>query len=391
MNRELLNIIDSIGRDKGIGKETLIQAVEAALISAFRKSPGGSEDATIRIDRTTGEIKIFQGEKEIVHHDFGRIAAQTAKQVIIQRIREAERESVYEEFKKKIGEIANGVVHRIERGNIIVDLGKTEAIIPRREQSRKETYNQGSRVRAYILEVKKTAREPQIVLSRRHSLLVKKLFELEVPEIYEKVVEIKAVSREPGERTKIAVSSNDEKVDPVGACVGMRGQRVKNVIRELRGEKIDIVRWSSEIGTYITSALSPAEIISINMDKDEKKVDVIVGDDQLSLAIGKGGQNVRLAAKLTGWKINIKGQIEQISLTALPGVGVKTEKTLIEAGYKNVEAIIRADSASSLAKVKGIGKKTAEKIYQAAKELSESKKSATRKQKNKNTKGSEKI
>ena len=369
MNGEFLNIIDSIGRDKGIDKETLMQAVEAALLSAFRKSSGASEDASICIDRTSGEIKIFRGKKEIVHHDFGRIAAQTAKQVIIQRIREAERESIYDEFKKKTGEIANGVVHRIERGNIIVDLGKTEAIIPRREQSRKETYNRGDRARAYILDVKKTAREPQIVLSRRHSSLVKKLFELEVPEIYEKVVEIKAISREPGERSKIAVSSNDEKVDPVGACVGMRGQRVKDVIRELRGEKIDIVRWSSDVGTYVTSALSPAEIISVTLDRDGKKADVIVGDDQLSLAIGKRGQNVRLAAKLTGWKINIKGQTEQISLTTLPGVGAKTEKALIEAGYKNIETIARTDLVS-LAKTKGIGKKTAEKIYQAAKKIS---------------------
>ncbi len=384
MNGEFLNIIDSIGRDKGIDKETLMQAVEAALLSAFRKSSGGAEDASISIDRTSGEIKIFRGKKEVVHHDFGRIAAQTAKQVIIQRIREAERESIYDEFKKKIGEITNGVVHRLERGNIIVDLGKTEAIIPRREQSRKENYNRGDRVRAYIMDVKKTAREPQIVLSRRHSSLVKKLFELEVPEIYEKVVEIKAVSREPGERSKIAVSSNDEKVDPVGACVGMRGQRVKDVIRELRGEKIDIVRWSSDIGTYVTSALSPAEIISVTLDKDAKKADVIVGDDQLSLAIGKRGQNVRLAAKLTGWKINIKGQTEQISLTTLPGVGAKTEKVLIEAGYKNIGTIARTDLAS-LAKTKGIGKKTAEKIYQAAKKISSEGKRKTEEVKKKKT------
>jgi len=384
MNGEFLNIIDSIGRDKGIDKETLMQAVEAALLSAFRKSSGASEDASISIDRISGEIKIFRGEKQIVHHDFGRIAAQTAKQVIIQRIREAERESIYDEFKRKIGEITNGVVHRIERGNIIVDLGKTEAIIPRREQSRKETYNRGDRVRAYIMDVKKTAREPQIVLSRRHSSLVKKLFELEVPEIYEKVVEIKAISREPGERSKIAVSSNDEKVDPVGACVGMRGQRVKDVIRELRGEKIDIVRWSSDIGTYVTSALSPAEIISVTLDSDGKKAEVIVGDDQLSLAIGKRGQNVRLAAKLTGWKINIKGQTEQISLTTLPGVGVKTEKVLIEAGYKNIETIARTDLAS-LVKTKGIGKKTAEKIYQAAKKISSEGKRKTEEAKKRKT------
>ena len=380
MNGELLDIIDSIERDKGIDREILIQAVEAALLSAFRKSSGQIDDVTIHIDRNSGAIKILRGKKEITKRSFGRIAAQTARQVIIQRIREAERESIYDEFKKKVGEIVNGSVHHFERGNIIVNLGKTEAILPRREQFTKEKYHQRDRIRAYILEVKKSNRGPQIILSRTHPLFIKELFELEVPEIYEKVVKVRSVSREAGERTKIAVYSTDEKVDPVGACVGMRGQRVKNVIREVGDEKIDIIRWSSDIKTYVTNALSPAEISNIKVNEDEHSVQVIVADDQLSLAIGKRGQNVRLAAKLTGWKIDIKGQIEVIPLSSLKGVGPKTEKVLAEAGYKNVEQIIKSDMAK-LSKIKGIGKKTAEKIYQNARKISKEKEIAGKVQK----------
>jgi N utilization substance protein A len=370
MNGELLGIIDSIERDKGIDRETLIQAVEAALLSAFRKSTGEVKNITINIERNSGAIKIFRGRKEIKKRSFGRIAAQTAKQVIIQRIREAERESIYDEFKKKVGGIVNGTVHRFERGDIIVNLGKTEAILPKREQCRKERYRQGDRIRSYILEVKKSNRGPQIILSRSYPLFIKELFELEVPEIYEKVIEVKSVCREAGDRTKIAVRSTDEKVDPVGACVGVRGQRVKNVIREIGEEKIDIVRWSDDIKTYITNALSPAEILSIKINKDEQKAEVLVNDDQLSLAIGKRGQNVRLAAKLTGWKIDIRGQAEIIPLSSLEGVGPKTEKALIEAGYKTLRDVVKSDLAN-LRKIKGIGKKTAEKIYQSAKKLTE--------------------
>ena len=369
MNGELLGIIDSIERDKGIDREMLIQTVEAALLSAFRKSNDDIEEVSIKIDRVSGAIKIMRGKKEISKRSFGRIAAQTARQVIVQRIREAERESIHQEFKSKIGEIVNGTVHHFERGNIVVDLGKTEAVLLKREQIGKERYRQGDRVRAYILEVKKSNRGPQIVLSRIHPFFIKELFELEVPEIYEKVVEVKSVSREAGERTKIAVFSSDEKVDPVGACVGVRGQRVKNVIREIGDEKVDIVRWSSDIQSYITNALSPAEISTIKIDKDKHSCEVIVADDQLSLAIGKRGQNVRLAAKLTGWRIDIRGRSQGIALSSLTGVGPKTEKILVEAGYKSVTEIIRA-GAAELSKAKGIGEKTALKIYQSAKKAS---------------------
>lgn len=366
MNGELLSIIDNIEREKGIDRETLIQAVEAALLSASRKTLGRIEDLSIHIDRKTGSIKIFRGKKRITDHDFGRIAAQTAKQVIIQKIREAERETVYNEFKNRIGEVVSGTVHRFERNNIIVDLGKTEGFLPQSEQSPREQYKQGYRIRAYILDVRKGTRACQVILSRTHPQLVKKLFELEVPEIYEGVVEVKSVTREPGDRTKIAVVSNDEKVDSVGACVGMKGQRVKEIVRELWGEKIDIVRWNQDIRTYITNALSPAEVISIAIDDGEKRAEVMVSDEQLSLAIGKRGQNVRLAAKLTGWRIDIKSITGLIPVASLVGVGPKRADILAEAGYTTVSNLVKSNP-EQIAKLPGIGPKIAKQIYQSAK------------------------
>ena len=399
MNGEILAIIDSIEREKNIPKEVLFEAIESALLSAAKKILGKHrEDITVKIDRETGNIKVAGGKKEIGSGDFGRIAAQTAKQVIIQKIREAERGVIFDDYNERIGKIITGAVHRFERGAVVVDLGKTEAILPRSQQSPSERYKQGDRIRAYILEVTKTSHGPQIFLSRSSAEFVKKLFELEVPEISENIVEIKAISREAGERTKIAVHSKEEKIDPVGACVGMRGARVKDIVKELHGEKIDIVRWKDDTVEYLKAALSPAEISATKIDKEKKTIDVIVKEDQLSIAIGKHGQNVRLASKLIGWELNIRQKEEEkkekkktkkpekpapeeakkeeepkkkpVKIKKLPGVGKKAENTLIQAGLDTIEKIARAD-IKDLLKLEGIGKKTAEKIIASAKERTE--------------------
>lgn len=403
-NEELLNVLEHIEREKGVDKEILFQAIESALASAARKIIGNKEaEVTATIDRQTGAIKIVSEGKEIKSAEFGRIAAQTAKQVIIQKIREAEREIISDEFSKRVGMITSGSVHRFEKGDIIIDLGKTEAILPRSQQCPGERYKQGDRIRAYIMEVNKTAHGPQVMLSRSDASFVRKLFEIEVPEITEGVVEVRAIAREAGDRTKIAVWSKDEKVDPVGACVGMRGARVKDIVRELHGERVDIVRWSDDIKEYVKGALNPAEIMEIKVDKANKKISVIVPDDQLSIGIGKHGQNVRLASKLIGWEIDISskgGKAEAIkalggeaeaapqeaaegapeaeapqaegltgfaALTVIEGVGQKTAKVLIEAGYDTVEKISQL-TVEDLTKLPGIGQKTAEKIIASAKE-----------------------
>ena len=395
MNAEFLTILENIQREKGIEKEILFQAVESALVSAARKVIGKkTDDVSVKIDRTTGQIKVYSGATEIESGDFGRIAAQTAKQVIIQKIREAERDVIYEEFYQKIGAIISGSVHRFERGDIVIDLGKVEAILPRNQQCRKESYRQGDRIRVYILDVKKTPRGPQIITSRTHPGLIKRLFELEVPEISEGIVEIKSIYREAGERTKIAVDSKNDKVDAVGACVGMRGQRVKNVVKEIYGERLDIVRWSSDIKEYAKASLSPAEVSKINVDKERKLLEVIVNDDQLSLAIGKHGQNVRIASKLIGWDIDVRSvkKLKEIngkekkekkekkpvktkkiakdkktSVADLDGVGKKTYTLLTAAGMDSIEKIAQAE-LKGLTGISGIGKKTAEKILKSAKE-----------------------
>ena len=272
MNQELLAILDSIERDRGIKKEILIKAVEAALISAARKKLGKYVmDIKAEFDQTTGDFKVFGPDGKELSEDFGRISAQTAKQVIIQKIREAERDVVFDEYQHKVNDIASGSVDRFEKGLIIVDMGRTEAVLPRREVPQNEEYRQGDRIKALILEVKKTPKGPEILLSRTAPGLVKRLFELEVPEIYEGIVDIRSVSREAGDRSKIAVYSKDDKVDPVGACVGMRGQRVKNIVRELSGEKIDIIRWSIDTAEFISASLSPAEIASVKLNEAEKR------------------------------------------------------------------------------------------------------------------------
>jgi len=375
MNGEILSALNYIVEEKGIQRETLIQAVETALASAVRKALGLSKESKIiaRLDTKSGEIKYFLEGKEIDSTPFSRIAAQTAKQVIIQKIREAEKGMIFSEFEGKKGEIVNGLVHRIEKGNLIIDLGKAEGIIFRREQSKKEEFKQGDSIKALCLEVRKTGQGPQVILSRAHPDFVRKLFEMEVPEIYEKIVEIKAISREPGERTKIAVWSNDEKVDPVGACVGVKGARVKNIVKELQGEKIDIIRWNPDLAEFVKSALAPAQLEEVRINEKEKKIQVIVSDEQLSIAIGKKGQNVRLACKLVGWDIDVRTRIQlaaekKLTLRDIKGVGPKTAKLLEEAGLTDLKQLANS-TPEELTKIKGIGKTTAQKIIEGARAL----------------------
>lgn len=336
----LNHIIDQVVKDKGIDRAILVEALESAVLSAANKKYRNTRELEAHYNDEMGEVELFEfvtvveevvdSYKEIDIEEareidpdveegdslgmkmdasgFSRIAAQTAKQVIIQRVREAEREGVYNEFKDRVGELVNGIVRRYERGDLIVDLGRAEALLPHREQVPRENYRQGDRVRSYISEVKLSPKGPQIILSRTHPGVVAALFHFEVPEVAEGIVEIKAVAREPGSRAKIAVVSHDSDVDPVGACVGMRGSRVQNVVSELRGEKIDIIPWTPDIARFACAALAPAEVSRVYVDNQELALEVIVPDDQLSLAIGKKGQNVRLAAKLTGWKIDIKSE-----------------------------------------------------------------------------------
>ena len=337
MNRELISVIDELGRSKGIEKSRVIGAIEAALLMAAKKRLGQTENIQVEINAKTGEIAIVS-KKTIVEtitnpkteislqearqldseaevgdeigsliemNDLGRIAAQTAKQVIFQKVREAEWEAVQKEYSTRQGDLVNGILLGMERRNYLVDLGRTEAVLPVQEQIPRETYRRGDRVKAMLLEVRRTPKDVQVILTRSHPQFVAKLFELEVPEVLEKIVEIKAIVREAGDRTKIAVTSREKAVDPVGACVGIKGSRVQAVVRELRGEKIDIITWTSDPRVFIAAALNPASIEKIGIDEEKKSALVVVGDSQLSLAIGKNGQNVRLAARLTGWKIDI--------------------------------------------------------------------------------------
>ena len=393
MNGELLAVLEHMEREKGIKKDILIDAVEQALASAVRKiadiKPG--IEVKVTLDRETGKLKAFAGEEEIRSEGLGRIAASTAKQVIIQKIREAEKDVVFNEFNAKVGEIISGTLYRFEKGNIIVDLmGKAEGVLSKRDQIPGEEFHQGQRISAYLTEVKRESRGAQIILSRSHPNFVKKIFEREVPEIYEGVVEIRSISRSAGERTKIAVWSKDEKIDSVGSCVGMRGARVKNIVNELHGERIDIVRYSEDAHAYISASLSPAEIAEIKLDKENKKALVIVNPDQLSLAIGKHGQNVRLASKLTGWDLDIrtkeiilvKEQAKEeavvqkaeelrpqgLSLDELSGVGEKTKAALIEQGFADVQSVA-GSTLEALVEVKGIGKAKAKKLIEEAKKL----------------------
>jgi len=340
MNHEFLEALYALEKEKGISIEILLEAIEAAIFSAYKRNFGTSQNARVHINRESGDFQIFSQrtvvekvedprlqisleeaqkidiryqpgevvETEITPKNFGRIAAQTAKQVVMQRIREAERNLVYDEYANREGDIVTGVVQRMEQKNVYLELGKTEAVLTPGEQMPGETYRQGSRIKAYILEVKKTTKGPQIMVSRTHPGLLKRLLELEVPELSEGTIELKSISREAGYRSKIAVYSKDENVDPVGACVGPRGVRIQNIVIELNGEKIDVIKWNADYSKYLAAALSPAKVIAVEIWEQEKIARVIVPDYQLSLAIGKEGQNARLAAKLTGWKIDIKSE-----------------------------------------------------------------------------------
>nr|MBI3613458.1 transcription termination/antitermination protein NusA [Nitrospirota bacterium] len=370
--RDVIAQIDQMGREKGIDKAKVIGAVEAALQTAAKKRFGQSENIQVQIDPKTGEIAVVS-LKTIVEtvtnpktevsllearkvdsgaevgdeigdtigiEELGRIAAQTAKQVICQKVREAEWEAVQREYATRQGDLINGIILGQERRNYLVDLGKTEAILPIQEQIPRESYRRGDRVKAYLLEVRRTPKDVQVILSRTHPQFVSKLFELEVPEVGEKIVEIKGIVREPGDRTKIAVSSRDKAVDPVGACVGIKGSRVQAVVRELRGEKIDIIAWTSDPRVFIAEALNPASIEKVGIDEEKKSALVVVADSQLSLAIGKNGQNVRLAAKLTGWKIDI------ISATEYEKEKVERDKEIKAALAEEAEAQREQDEAA---------------------------------------------
>jgi transcription termination/antitermination protein NusA len=337
---ELIEALGEIVKEKGIDRELIFTALESALVSAYKKNYGTSQNVKVTVNRETGEIHVYAQKKvsedvydnlleisledakkinlnyeyddvvdiEVTPKDFGRVAAQSAKQRVVQEIREAEREIIFKEFIEKENDIISGIVQKKEKQNVLVDIRRTETLLAQNEQMPGEEYNHGDRLKFYVVEVKKTSKGPNIVISRTHPGLVKRLFEMEVPEIFDGIVEIKSISREAGSRTKIAVYSRDENVDATGACVGPKGTRVQNVVNELKGEKIDIVKWSKDPAEYISNALSPAKVVSVEVNEDAKSARVVVPDYQLSLAIGKEGQNARLAAKLTGWKIDIKSE-----------------------------------------------------------------------------------
>ena len=387
MNSELIAALDYFEREKGIKREILIEAVSNALLQASKKSVGPARDLRIDINPKTGEIralanltvvdkvmdpfsetllakaqKIKPGvavgealEVEVTPKDFGRISAQTAKQAMLQRIRSAEKEMMYDEFKDRAGEIVSGTVRRFERSDVIMDLGKFDAIMPSKERVVTEDYNVGDRLRAYVMAVENGMRGPEIILSRSHPNFVRRLFELEVSEINDRTVEIRGLAREAGYRTKIAVHSANEKVDPVGACVGMRGSRVKNIVRELNNEKVDIIRWHAEPREFILEALKPARVKSLTLDPVKKAATIKVDEDQLSLAIGKRGQNARLTAKLTGWEINIEkdesaaivmeNKVTQAAgvLAANLAIELPLAQTLVKNGLLNVESLLEVE------------------------------------------------
>lgn len=405
MQSDFFSLLESIGREKGLSREILIKTIREALSSAYRKKYGHRpENLRVILDEkekklhvlvakrvveevrnASREISLEEAKKidpdvkvgdkvdvEINPGDFSRIAASTGKYVMMQQIVERERDLLYEEFKKKEGEIISGTVRYRANHFILVDLGKVEGILPEREQLPKKRYEQGQRLKAYVLRVTRESKGPRVVLSQTHPNFLRKLFELEVPEIGEKIVEIKDVRRDPGRRAKVVVKSRDEKVDAVGACVGVRGTRIRAILRELDGEKVDIIRYSEDPATFIKNSLKPAEVKEIRIDENSRKAKVIVSDDQLSLAIGTNGENVKLAVKLTGWQIDIRSdkQIEEEMnfLKSLPGVGDKMLSSLREAGFLTAKDIVRG-GMEGLCQVKGIGPKIAGKILEEAKKI----------------------
>jgi len=407
MNTEnLKRIIDQISRDKGIDRALLVEAIEEAVRSAARKKYGSRCDIEVHFDEETGEIEVFQyrtvvenveddeteisliaareldpeveldddlGEKILDITDLGRIAAQSAKQVIIHRMRDAERDVIYEMFREREGTIVNGIVQRFERGNMFINLGRTDAVLPREGQIPKRSFKQGDRIRAYLQEVRQESRDSQLILSRTCNEFLVKLFEMEVPEIAEGIVKIMGASREPGFRAKIAVSSSESDVDPVGACVGLKGSRVQNVVQELQGERIDIVPWSPDPAKYVYNALAPAEVSMVIVDEEQNQLLVVVPDDQLSLAIGRQGQNVRLASKLLGWRIDVKSKSRYAnledsgyrSLVALEGIDESMADKLFAAEITSASVLASSD-IEKIMDVTGIEEEQAEKLKELA-------------------------
>ncbi|MBI1908675.1 MAG: transcription termination/antitermination protein NusA [Deltaproteobacteria bacterium] len=413
MFQDLTKVMEQVSKDKGIPKATLIEAIESAMLTAARKKYGQVREIEARYNEETAEVEIFQfrtvveevknelteitmgeahkldpeaqvgdsiGEK-LDNKFLGRIAAQTAKQVIIQKIRDAERDIVYNEYKDRVGELITGIVRRVEKGNLIVDLGRTEAIVPVKEQVRSENFKPNDRIQVYFLAIDRSSRGPQVILSRRSNGLLMKLFEMEVPEIAEKIVEIKKAAREPGARSKIAVYSKDHDVDPVGACVGMKGSRVQSVVQELRGEKIDIVSWDPDSAKFVCNAIAPAEVSRVIVREKDRCMEVVVPDDQLSLAIGKKGQNVRLAAELVGWNIDIYSEtkLDEMAKRAkrilVKGLGVDegVSTILYSQAFRTPEQIANS-TFEELERIPGFSKNRLEEIQKAAKEYVEKKK-----------------
>jgi N utilization substance protein A len=381
---DLAKVIDQVGKDKGIDKDVIVDAVKQAMLVAARKKYGTYREIEAQYNEATGEVELYEF-KEVVERekfideeveipldealkldpgaqlddsigikldssDLGRIAAQTAKQIILQKVRDAEREIIFSEFEQRKGEIASGIARRVEKGAIVVDLGRTEAHIPPREQIPGEMYKPGDRIQGYLSEVRQTTRGPQIIMSRADERYLVKLFEMEVPEIYDGIVEIMSAAREPGQRAKIAVRTKDNSVDPVGACVGMKGSRVQNIVQELKGEKIDIVMWDEDVTRFACNALAPAEIAKVFLDEENKEMEIVVPDQQLSLAIGKKGQNVRLAAKLTGWKLDIISVTATSARTAesifnlmlIPGMSETMAQNIFQSGFGSFQSLASA-------------------------------------------------
>ena len=416
MNSDLLAVLDYMEREKGIKREVLLDAVSSALLTAAKKSVGPARDLRVTIDPKSGEITALANlfvvadvrnihdeihlsrarkikadanpgdllEVVVTPEGFGRIAAQTARQAILQRIRQAEKEMIYDEFKDRAGEIVGGTVRRFERSDVIVDLGKFEAVMPARERVATEDYNIGDRIRAYVVAVENSSRGPEIIISRSHPNFVRRLFEVEVSEIADRTVEIKAIAREAGYRTKIAVWSSDEKVDPVGACVGMRGSRVKNIVRELNQEKVDIIRWSQDPREFVMEALKPAKIKSLSLDASRHAINITVEEDQLSLAIGRRGQNARLTARLTGWEINIakdesatqafEQKIAQAITTLAKALNIDevTARSLARAGVNSIEGLLEVDP-EDIAGILEVDVERAREIHEAARKEHEKK------------------